>query len=301
MKLEDIMKSIGNDVLTEDSKKTILEAFESIVNEKVNQRVALEVETAVKRVDEDHYQKLQKLLEAIDEDHTNKFKKVMIKMDSDYASKLQTVSEKYQAMVEKEAIEFREQLINEISNYIELYIEKIIPSKQIQEACENTKAKAIVEKMKKLVSVDESFINNNIKEALEDGKSTIDSLRKELNEAVKENIKINQELKKIGADLVLEKKTANLTNDKKSYVMRVLGNKSPEYISENFDYVVEMFERDDSEKMEVITEEATKKVKSKSVDTPKSQIENKIIEENVNEDDSSVKNYLTVLKSQDRS
>jgi len=301
-KFEEILNGVDNSVLNESSKKAIVEAFEAAVNDKVNARLKLEIDDAVKAIDESHAEKLQKLLEAIDDDHTNKLKKVLGKVDSDYAEKLQQVIEKYENMVQKEAISFRDQLTTEMSNYMDMYLDKMLPKKQIQEAVENTQAKKIVDAVKQLVSVDEDFISDTIREALQDGKGRIDALSQELNEAVKTNIQINQELKKTKANLVLEQMTADFDNNKRKYVMRVLGEKSPEEIEENFDYVVEMFERDEAEEATVLTEKASKAVRSKVVDTPASEKQEEPVMESTQAQrfDAGVSGYLSVLKEQDR-
>ena len=198
-------------------------------------------------------------------------------------------------MLKKEAVEFREQLVSEMSNFLDLYLEQVIPTEQIELACENTKAIKIVDNMKKLVSVDEEFINDNIREALEDGKDQIDSLREELHEAMKANIQLNQAYKKEASEKMLMEKTMNFEDSKKTYVMRVLAEKSPDEIEANFDYVVEMFERDEASEVQLIKEEAEEKVQSKAVDTPKAEVKEDVIEESapVNVVDS----YLTELES----
>jgi len=301
-KFKEILSAIDNGVLNENAKVAIAEAFEMAVNEKVDAKVTIEVENAVKQLDESHAEKLQTLLEAIDTDHTNKLKKVLGKVDSDYAEKLEQVIEKYENMVKKEAIGFRDQLTTEMSNYMDMYLEKMIPKTQLQEAVKNTQAKKIIDKVKELVSVDEDFISDTIREALQDGKNRLDSLSKELNEAVKTNIQINQDLKRTKASLVLEKKTADFNGSKKHYVMRVLAEKSPEEIEENFDYVVEMFERDEAEEAEVLTEKAKKTVQSKVFDTPEAEVQLEPIVESapVPREERGINGYLSVLKDQDR-
>ena len=298
MKFKEIVDSIGKDVLTEETKKSILESFESSVNEKVTERVKLEVDEALRQLDESHSTKLQGLIEAIDGDHTNKLKKLLEKMDLDYGKKMQEVIAKYETMLETEAINFREQIVNEVSNYIELYLDKTIPVKQISEACENTQSKKMIEEIKKIVAIDEGFITDNIREALTDGKAQMDILRKELNEAVKDNIKTKQELKKSSAELVLEKAILDLPDKKKAFVKRVLKDKDAEYIKENFSFVVEMFERDEKEQTEVITEQAVEETISRTVDTPKSQDNDEVISEQT--ENKPVNGYLTELKRLDR-
>ena len=301
-KFEDILNAVNSDVLNEQSKKSIVEAFENAVNEKVDSRVKLEIDDNIKRLDEKHTELLQTLLEAIDEDHTNKLKKVLLKVDSDYSDKLTKVIEKYEGMVKKEAIAFRDTLTTEMSNYMDMYLEKMIPRDQIQEAVNNTQAKRIIEKVKELVSIDEDFISDTIRDALQDGKNRIDSLTHELNEAIKSNIQINQDFKKTKSLLILEQKTADFDDNKRCYVMRVLNEKSPEEIEENFDYVVEMFERDEADEANILTEQATSKVKSNTIDTPVDDTKTEdIITETtvVSTEQRHVAGYLDMLKEQD--
>ena len=292
---KEILNNIGKEVLSESNKKAISEAFDQAVNEKVNARVKLEVETSMKQLDEDHSKKLDQLLVAIDTDHTGKLKKVLEKVDVDYSDKLQKVIERYESMLKKEAVEFREQLVSEISNFMDLYIDEKVPREQIQEAVDNTQAKKIVNSIKELVAVDEDFITNNIKEALEDGKEQIDNLRTELHEAMKANIQLNQEFKNVAAQKILFEKTASFDNKKKDFIMRVLGDKSPDEINENFDYAIEMFERGEESQTELLKEEATKEVKSKVVDTPKAEVKENVLEEHVQP--TAVDGYLAELSS----
>jgi DNA-binding protein YbaB len=300
-KFKEILSGVDNEVLNESSKQAIIEAFETAVEEKTTARVDLAVNEAVKQMDESHAEKLEKLLEAIDADHTNKLKKVLQKVDADYAEKLEQVIERYENMVKKEAIEFRDQLTTEMSNYMDLYLDNMIPKEQIQEAVENTKSRKVLDQIKSLVSIDEDYITDTIREALTDGKNRISSLQQELTEAVRNNIQINQELKKTRASLILEKKTMDFDENKKRYIVRVLQEKSPEEIEENFDYVVEMFERDEAEEIEILTESATKSVQSKVVDTPEADHDDEQIVESVNfEKSNPIQEYLNVLKEQDR-
>jgi len=77
----------------------------------------------------------------------------------------------------------------------------------------------------------------------------------------------------------------------------VLSDKSPDEINENFDYAIEMFERGEDDHTELLKEEATKTVKSTVVDTPKAEVKENVIEEQVQHQDSSVDSYLAELKN----
>jgi hypothetical protein len=278
MDFKTILKEQFKDLITEETLTAVHEAFEQAVEEKAQ----LQTEAAVLKLDEDHTNKLQELVEAIDEDHTNKLQKlvetidfdhtnklksVVEKIDTDYTAKLQTVIDMYKTMINEEAKSYQEQLVSEISNYLDLYLDKVTPKEQISEAVENIQSKKILDQIRLLVGINEEFIDGEVKEALVDGKKTIDSLKKELNEAIEANTALNHKLQKIEASALLEEKTKELPANAKSFVSKLLKNKSPEYIQENYQYVVEMFEKESSDEVEAAQEEIATRI-VESVDRP---------------------------------
>ena len=300
-KIQDVLNQISEDVLTDDSKKMLTEAFDEAVNEAVSEKLQLEVTSALETLDGEHSVKLEQLLEAIDSDHSQKLMAVLEKIDADHTEKLQFLVKKHDKDLKEDAAMFKENLLAQLSNYVDLYLEKTIPHDQLQEAVQNKRAQKILEQMKQLMALDDTFINATIKEAVEDGRKTIDSLKQELNEAVKQNIQTSQALKTKSAELVLEKSTMNLPKEKKQYVMRMLKGKDPEYITENFEYVVKMFDKDDETQQELVTEQATKssKIMTEKVDTPRINKEGdkKVAPAPESE---GVGGYLNALERQDR-
>ena len=298
MNIKDLIKSIDPDVITEETALAIAEAFESAVKEKTKSQVELEVNNALIKLDEEHATKLQKLIDAIDIDHTNKLQQVVNAINENHAGKLKTIINKYDRLVEDRAQQFSSKLVGEISNYLDLYLEKTIPSFQLEEAVANVYAKNALAKIKKIVSVDPEYINENVREALTTGKKAIDNLKGQLNESVKDNIKLNQELKSIKATLTLESKTKDLPARKKDYVTRLLGNRDAEYIEENFNYVVEMFEKDELETVETATANATARALTKDVAPASTSLIEESFDTVANSTTSSVSEYLTAMKQQ---
>ena len=299
-KIEDVLGQISEDVLTDDSKKMLTEAFEEAVKAAVSEKIELEVNDALQKLDEEHSSKLEQLLEAIDNDHSDKLVAVLAKVDEDHTEKLQFLVKKHDKILKEDAAEFKENLLTQLSNYIELYIEKAIPKQELQEAVANKRAQKILEQMKQMIALDDTFINETIKEAVEDGRKTIDALKQELNEAIKQNIQVTQSLKTKSAELVLEKNVAGLPKEKKQYVLRMLKGKDPEYITENFDYVVKMFDKQDDEQQQIVSEQATKssKILTEGVDTPKTVKSNDVVPSSPEGD--GVVDYLSEMKRQDR-
>ena len=316
MDFKQILKEQFKDLITEETLTTVHEAFETAVNEKAEQKAQLQTEAALLKVDEEHTEKLQKLVEAIDEDHstklqklveaidfdhTQKLNKVLTKIDEDHSQKLEKVVEKYETALNEEAKTFQERIVEEVSNYMDLYLEKTIPTKEINEAVENIKSQKLLNQIRQIVGINEDFVNGEIKEALVDGKKTIDSLKKELNEALEANTELNNKFNQVQSALLLEQKTKDLPESTKGYVAKLLKGKSPEYILENYQYVVEMFDKEIAEQEETAREKVQKRI-VEAVDVPSS---DELLEEEISvaptKVEVGVSGYLNEMKKLDSS
>lgn len=300
MNIQEILDQIGEDVLSADTKKVLVEAFEDSVTQQTNQRLEAEISAALHKLDEEHYNQLQELLDAIDEDHTQKLIETVEAIDEDHTAKFKQMINRYQRIIKEDAQKFKDQLVNQLSNYIDLYLDETIPANDLQEAVNNKQAQKTLHEIKQLISIDEDFINETIREAVSDGKSQIEHLKTELNEAVKSNIRVNQELKKAQSELILEKATSSFNPDKKNFVIKNLKGKDLNYITENIEYVSKMFDRDDNKQRTILAEDAKKHSKSRGSDTPKSVDKKNIIMENTDQREGAVREYLSSLKGQDR-
>jgi len=278
MDFKTILKEQFKDLITEETLTAVHEAFENAVNEKAklqteaalikqDEEHADKLQTLVESIDVDHTAKLKKLVETIDFDHAQKLNKVVQKLDETHTKMLQSIIKKYDTRLNEEAKTYQEQLVSEISNYLDLYLEKVTPTNQVNEAVENIRARKTLDEIRRLVGISEDFVDAEVKEALVDGKKTIDSLKKELNEAIEQNTTLNHKLQGVEARLLLEEKTKELPEKAKNYVSKLLKGKTPEYIQENFQYVVEMFEKDASDEVESAQEKATARI-VESVDRP---------------------------------
>lgn len=316
--IKNILSEQFKDLITEETLTTIEEAFNQAVEEKSKEKIQLESENVKQKLDEDYTAKLQTVIDRIDEDHTKKLKKLVEAIDTDHAVKLQKlvkgidkkhtamlnqIVEKYEGKVLEEAKTFQDRLVEEVSNYLDLYIDKSIPKDQISEAVANIKAAKQLQQIRQIVGISEEFVDNEVKEALVDGKKTIDSLRSELNVALKENADLSLRANKAQAYIILEQRTSDMPSAKKHFVNKLLGNKAPEYIEENFQYVVDMFEREYQEEVDEIKESVKQDfVKTPAIDRPQ------IVEESVEfnneiertESGDSVTGYLNEMKKLNR-
>jgi hypothetical protein len=97
------------------------------------------------------------------------------------------------------------------------------------------------------------------------------------------------------AELILERKSTGLPERKKEYVRRVLQDKSAEFIAENFDYTVKLFDKEDEQARSSLREQVRNKraVEKKNVDViveSNNEVQPQVVEESASnldvEDDS---------------
>jgi hypothetical protein len=268
--ISELLKAATKDILTEDVLKEIESAYEASVDAKVQ----LHVEKALNEQDEDYAKKLETLLEAVDADHTAKLKKVVEALDSDRARKLEQIVEKYETALTEEAATFKSEMIDQVSNYLELYLEEKLPTAEIQEAVNNKRAATVLNEMRNMLSVDMALAQESIRDAVVDGKTRIDEAAKQLETANKQIATLTEQYNIVNANLLLEKKISSLDEDKKKYMKKMLGSKSAKFIAENFDYTLGLYEKSEEERFNNLVTEAREETVTTAVDRP-------VIEESV--------------------
>ena len=256
----------AEEVLTEESVKAIETAIE--------EKIQLSVEAALTNQDELYAEKLEDLVSAIDKDHTTKLKRVVEAVDHNNANKLIKVVKRYEHELNGRANKFKNTLVESISDYLEEYLEESVPTQAIEEATKNRTAREVLGNLRKVLAVDSTLMSESVKEAVMDGKGQINELTSKVNELAKENAALKEAYSKQNATLLLETKTANLSESKRSYLLKILSDKSPQFIKENFDYTAKLFDKKEKERLTVIKEEAYKKRKVKA-DAPVQRISEK--------------------------
>ena len=244
------MQTLQN--LSEESMTEIQNAIET----KVKEKVQIHVQKALVEQDELYANKLQQLIEAIDKDHSAKLEKVVEAIDSDRAEKLKLVIQKYENALTQDANAFKEKLVESISDYLDAYLEEVIPAEEVKEAVRNKKAVKVLEGLRAHLAVDAALEKESIKDAILDGKSQIDEASKKLESVVTENAQLKNHLGKVQATLLIETKTAALDEQQKKYIKKVFADKSPEFINENFDYTLKLFNKKVDNRLESLKEEA---------------------------------------------
>jgi len=254
----DVLKEATKDILSEQTLNEIQQAFEASVNEKVK----IHVEKALVEQDEDHSKKLESLVEAIDKDHVSKLNKVVSAIDENHSDKLKSIVEKYQSALSNEAKSFKSETINDISTYLEAYLDEVVPAEDIKKAVTNRRAVDVLGKVRNLLAVDAATAQESIREAVMDGKKQLDEARKELESAKERSVVLEKELNQAKASLLLEQKTRDIPENKKKYIAKLLGNKDVEFINENYDYTLKLFNNTEEERLSNIRDEAVEQTET---------------------------------------
>ena len=261
---KDLLPTELQDVLTEKS----VEAIETALKEKVE----LSVEAALTSQDELYASKLEQLVERIDNNHAAKIKNIIEAVDSNNAAKLVKVVKKYEAELNEGAADFKETIVESISNYLEEFIEEAVPTADIQEATRNNTAARVLSNLRQTLAVDSALMAESVKSAIIDGKGEIDQLKADLATLKEINANLQDNYNEAKAAVFLESRTSRFSNKKATYLKKVLSDKSPKFIEENFEYTSRLFDRKEKEQLEVIREEAISN-RTVKADAPKLVVE----------------------------
>jgi len=243
-------------LLPDTVKELLTEDSLNLIEEALNDKVKLAVESALTEQDELYSSKLEQLLEAIDKDHATKFKRVMSSVDKSNTLKLKKVIGKFNSELNESANQFKSQLVETVSNYLDEYLDEAVPQQSILEATRNKSAVTVLANLRKVLAVDSAIMKESVKDALMDGKTQLEQLRSELANAQKELKLVKESNEKIKSALILEQKAAKLPPKTKEYVTKVLKDKTSKFIAENFDYTVNLYNRQEKEQLKVIKEQA---------------------------------------------
>lgn len=271
---------IPQNLLSEESLNEIETAF--------NNRLKIHVEQALTTQDELYAKKLEALLEAINTDHCSKLSKVVEAIDKNNAVKLVKVVEKYERELNKGADQFKNQLVESLSTYLDTYIEELIPAESFNEAVRNKQALAVLEGLRKTLAVDSALMTESIKEAVIEGKQQIDEAKQQADTLVSENVKLKKEIDTLQKAIFIESNTSKMSPNKKEYVKKILQEKDINFVKENFDYISKLYDKKEAEQTEVIKEQALNNRVVKH-DAPK------VVVEQTTNKDPFINSYLTEL------
>ena len=250
--IKDLLKEATDGLLTDETLDAIQATFELQVEAKASLREA----SALEKQDQAYSAKLEELLEAIDADKTAKLQKVVESVDSNNAKKLKGVITRYNKVLKEDAGVFKESMVKTISNYLEDFLDETVPQAAINEAVNNKRAMAVLSGLRGQLSIGSSLLDESVREAVIDGKTQLEEAAKETSAREQEVSVLKEQLSKTQSNLLLEQRSAELPDKKKAYLKKILGNKSVEFIKENFDYTLKLYDRKETEQLDILREEA---------------------------------------------
>ena len=293
-----IRESMG-DVISPELAQKIDEMFKEAVDKQVAEKIQLTVENELDKQDTAHAEQLEKLLENIDTDHLAKTKKLLEAMDDNYTKKLVAYSEKMNKELNENAETFQKALKESISQFLDSYINDVIPMKTIEEAVQNTRSVRMIEQIKDVIGIDPAYVSKSIKSAVMEAKDHMSELEKQVSTLTESKDSLEAELSKTKQKLMLEEKTAGLPQEKRDFIKHRLGDRTVEEIEANYDYVCEMYDADQREKREALRESAETETKtvSNKIDKPREVVTEDVEDKNKITDHSDVSACLDILNN----
>ena len=254
--ITDTLKKAAKDVLTEESLEEIQKTFNEQLETKAEERSKIAVDAALIEQDEKYASKLESLLEAIDKDHCRKLKRVVESLDTDRTNKLKRVIKKYHTELNTEAAKLRDSVVESASDYLDSYIDQALPMSSIQEAVDNKKALGILESFRSTLGVDLALANETIREGVIDGKNQLDESNDLLKITTEQCNALSTELAELKKTVLLAEKTKSFDEKKTNFITKTFKGKDLNFINENFDYAVTMFNKRHTGVLDILKEDA---------------------------------------------
>ena len=156
---------------------------------------------------------------------------------------------------------------------------------------QNTNYKKLFEHVSKLLNLGEVTKNEVVREGLLDAKKQIDTLKEQVNSLKNEKQKLLKESMQNETKKLLSEKCEGLSKSKKEYIFKVLGNKNVEFVKENFDLTLNLYDENEDYNLEELRKSAKSKVIEENVD----RFEEIIEESNEFDSDPIMESYLEGL------
>ena len=293
--VKDLLPKELLEAVSENGLATLQEAFDKLVESKVNEQIATAVKSAEVSLDAALTERMEKLVAKLDENAKINLVKVVNKINENHAAELSAVKSKavkrinemrenanktiaslkesYEVKAAKDADKFRESITRELGKFITENVDKCIPYEQIQSAVKNTKAIELLESFKQLLNFEEVYNSEALKRPIleaytriEEGKNEISSLNEE-NETLKAEL---AEAKAVIAEAerkaYLAKRLAEIpSKDQRMFVERVLEKASMQFIKDNFEYTVKQYRTNSLKENAVLAERTKANAKSTQI------------------------------------
>ncbi len=284
MNIAEILKQAG---LPEDSLKQIDEAFNEQVEQKLSERLELEVKSELAKQDNEHKVILNQIFEAAE----TKRKNDLADFEKKSVAGVKRLVEKHKKELSTAAIEFRNILEEQVSDFIDEQLAAVVPNNVLEEAAHNNNARKILARIREVASLDDTLVNGKVRAAILEGKRIVDKQAKQI-EATERRALIAE------SALLIEQKTSSFPQEKKEYFASMFKNKTPKFITENFNHAEKLYLRNEQRDVDALATRARNTdSKTKDVDHPLITEQTKTPEEEQQLDESSDPfGYMSALR-----
>lgn len=278
----------------------------NIIIEKLKSNHAEEVESLIEGINDDHARKINFVIEKIEETHENKMVELAEKLDSEHAEKLeetmQTVEKEFKDKISSMEVEYEGKLDKLVEYYENEHTDNMV-----------VKVSGFLDKF--VAQQQDSGLNVEDKLKLEALENIFESVRGQLgisgkpvylkesssenkiDELIRENEKLNSQLKKMEARQLLNEKTENMSLDQSEFVRKQFVNSSVEEINENINEVVKAYKLNKHKNLQKLSDEYV--ASGVKVNIPAEDIieDDIVLNENINVDDSDdVSHFVDMVK-----
>jgi hypothetical protein len=253
------MKKDLKNLFTEDVQAILTDETLTAIEEAVTTKVDLAVEAALLEQDNIYAEKLEVLIKTLDKDRAGKMMQVVESVQKTDAKKLARVVSLFKRESNKDFVGFKKQLVESVSLYLDEYLKESVSAEDFAQAVKNNSAFNVLKNIQKVLAVDSVMMKESVQGAFLDGKAENERVLAENAELKKQFKALYEQNQKTEKSLVLESKLAKFTENKKNFIKKALEDKSLDFINENFDYTVRLFDKQEKATHQVLKEDAISK------------------------------------------
>ena len=200
-------------------------------------------------------------------------------------STLQEEKDKLVEDMEKKFDDYKQEITGKFSNFVDTVLEgeMKIPEKIVEFAKKGELYHDLIEQFKVRLGVDQGLLDEEVKSLLKEAKTEIQSLRKDLDKNIAENLELKSDAQELAAEVYLFQKCEGLTEAQRKHVFTILqGVTDRDEIDRKFQVIADSERFDPVNVGDAEGEKVIKKQKKKS--DPKS-AEDQVEEQDEDDDD----------------
>ena len=229
--------------LSPESMSALKEEFERLVESKVAERLAIATAAAEASLDEEVNKQTTELIHKIEEAHKIGLEKVVTHLNEKHDANIAKVRNYYKNQLGREALKFKDALVESISKYIDARIDKLVPYAEVKAAVKNDSAMRVLESFKNILDVNEASGNIAIRSAIMEGHQMLQDAQNAAQKAISEKEIAEKQLNEMAESYAFERNLAQLDEDQKNFMIRMAKKAGVGYVNENMSYINSLYEK----------------------------------------------------------